>query len=115
MGCSVSAMVAPARLAASNGDRACAAMSDGEWACAIDGTLVALGVGLAAPSAGASVAVSAAASGALGLATTVGWEFSPVHNIQVAGLPKRGSPCFDVLTISKRTHLRDHQTEECYA
>jgi hypothetical protein len=81
-----------------SGDRACAAISDGAWACTIDSTLVALGVGLAAPSAGASVAVSAAASAALGLTTWAACEYSPVHNIQIAGLPKPGSPCFDVLS-----------------
>jgi hypothetical protein len=86
----------------------------GGWACAIDGTLVALGVGLAAPSAGASVAVSAAGSAALGLATDVACEYSPVHNIELSGLP-RLSDCFYVLTISKRTHERDHRNEECYA
>jgi RHS repeat-associated protein len=98
-----------------SGDNACAAISAGGWACAIDGTLVALGVGLAAPSAGASLAVSAAASAALGLATTVACEYSPVHNIELSGLPRPSSDCFYVLTISKRTHERDHRTEECYA
>jgi hypothetical protein len=72
-----------------SGDNACAAISAGGWECAIDGTLVALGVGLAAPSAGASVAVSAAASAALGLATDVACEYSPVHNIELRGCRAR--------------------------
>jgi hypothetical protein len=90
-----------------SGSMACAASSSKEWICTLAGTVVAAGV----------TALTAGVTGILaGGAFTAGCILGESNNrTYVSGVPESSSSgCFDIWTISKRTHLRDHRSEECY-
>ncbi|HSZ13990.1 MAG TPA: IS630 family transposase [Solirubrobacteraceae bacterium] len=100
------------------GRMAHAAMSSSQWICSIDGAVVAVGVGVTAPTAGFSDFVAAGGAAAAGLVATEGsCDYAEEHaGTLTSGLPSNpSSDCFYTVTISKRTHVRDRRIEECYA
>ena len=88
-----------------SGVKACAA-GNHEWVCTLAGTVVAAGV--MALTAGITAGL---AGGAFTAGCILGESSDRTY---VSGLA-RPSGCFFVYTISKRTHLRDHRAEQCYA